>query len=267
MKTKTHPGKKEITLPEFFSVNVRPELILKVYVSSLTKQEYATYPLAGKQSGAGKVRHKRRKWKTTYGRGISRVPRKYLIKRGEQFYWIGAFIPGTVGGRAAHPPKLISRERKINKKEKLLALKSAISATASKEWLENRYEKKKIKAEVPIIIENSILEKKNKEIIKFFEDILGIKIEKSRKVRAGKGKRRNRKYKKSYSLLLVVENKNKKKLNNYGIETIKASSLSVKNLASGGIPGRLTVYTEQAISDLNKRIKKIKEEKVEEKKK
>jgi large subunit ribosomal protein L4e len=259
MKTKTYPNKKEINLPSYFEGTVREDLIYKAYLATIKKQPYGVYPLAGKQSSMGKQRHARRAWKTLYGKGISRVPRKYLVKRGEQMYMVGTYIPGTVKGRAAHPPKAIRLERKINKKEKILALKSAIAATASKEYVSKKYSKRKITNNLPLILESDMFSKKPKEIVKILKEILGFEVEKKFKVRAGKGKMRGRKYKKGWTLLLVTGNKENKKLGNFGVETINASNLSVKHLANGGIPGRLTAYTEQAIQDLDKRINKEKE--------
>ena len=47
--------------------------------------------------------------------------------------WVGAFAPGTVGGRRAHPPKSEKIwSKKINKKENAKAIRSAISATLLK---------------------------------------------------------------------------------------------------------------------------------------
>lgn len=256
MKVKVYPSGKEIELPSVFESPIREDLIWKATITGVKKQPYGPYALAGKQSSSGKQRHARRRWKSLYGRGISRVPRKFLIKKGEFYYMVGTFIPGTRGGREAHPPKPVRREKKMNKKEKLLALKSAIAATASQEWFEKKYKKTRIKCPLPIVIDSTILEKKNKEIVQFLQDLLGIQIKKKRKIRAGKGKMRGRKYKKSYSLLLVLGKKEKKNLKNYGIETVQVSNLGIKHLASGGIPGRLTIYSENAIKDLEEKFKK-----------
>jgi large subunit ribosomal protein L4e len=256
MKAKIYPSKKEIELPYFFTEPVREDLIQKANIIGVKKQAYATYALAGRQSSSGKQRHARRRWKSLYGRGISRVPRKYLMKRGEQFHMVGTFIPGTVKGRQAHPPQVLQRYKKMNTKEKICALISAIAATASKEYFEQKYKNKKIAIELPIIIESSLIEKSPKEIVKFLEELLGFEIKKESKIRAGKGKNRGRKYKKSYALLLVLGNKEKKKLENYGIETTNSNLLGIKQLASGGIPGRLTVYTDEAIKNLTERFGK-----------
>ncbi|MCL6500872.1 MAG: hypothetical protein K6T16_02460, partial [Candidatus Pacearchaeota archaeon] len=90
---------KEIELPEVFSKNIREDILHKVYEATKTWQPYGAYVLAGKEvSASSKESHRRRKYKTLYGAGISRIPRKIHSRRGEHFYWRGAYIPGTVGG-------------------------------------------------------------------------------------------------------------------------------------------------------------------------
>lgn len=45
-----------------------------------------------------------------------------------------AFAPNAVGGRATHPPKAEKRIYKVlNKKERILAIRSAIAATSDKD--------------------------------------------------------------------------------------------------------------------------------------
>jgi len=110
---------KEIDLPNWFSDKIREDIGQKYFEASKRIQPHTTDILAGmKYSASGKLRHMRHKWKTTYGHGISRVPRKILWRRGDQFYWIGATVSGTRGGRRAHPPKVehFLKEKKINKK-------------------------------------------------------------------------------------------------------------------------------------------------------
>ena len=73
-----------------------------------------------------------------------------------------------------------------------------------------------------------------------------------KKVRAGIGKMRGRKYKKNAGLLLIIGNKEKLKANVFDIAN--TGKLSVNDLAKGG-SGRLTLYTEQSIKELGKRFK------------
>ena len=244
---------KEIELPSCFTSRVRADIIHKIFEASKKQQPYSSYILAGKEASAsGKQRHRRHKYKTLYGLGVSRVPRKVLTRRGERFYWRGAFIPGTVGGRAAHPPKTAKRELKVNKKEKKLALNSAIAATASPDVLEKKYKLKLKQIKLPIIIESSIIEKKAKEIVAFISKLLGIKVKEEKKVRAGKGKRRGRKYKKSVKVLVVTAPREKLKVKSFGLDMVNVKQLSISLLAPGGTPGRIVIWTENAINEMKK---------------
>lgn len=243
---------KEIELPAVFGVPVREDIIRKVFEATKKQQPYGAYTLAGKEvSASSKQRHRRNRYKTLYGYGISRVPRKIHTRRGERFYWKGAFIPGTVGGMVAHPPKALKRRKKINKKEKKIALLGAIAATSSKEILEKKYKNTKISAELPVVIESSVLEQKAKVIAEIISKLLGIRIKPIRRIRAGKGKRRGRKYKKSTKVLLITSSKeNAKKMKNFGLDIVQINQLNILALAPGGVPGRISVWTERAIEEL-----------------
>ena len=255
-------GKKarEITLPSFFSFEIRYDVISRVLEARKTKQPYAPLLVAGKQhSASGKIRHRRHVWKSGYGRGASRIPRKIMSRRGSQFNWVGATIPGAVGGRRAHPPKILSmiNTKKINKKEMQLAMKSAISATSDEIEVKKRYSSLRDKKidNLPLIVEGKFLNLKTKQLLVSLKKILGKELfglaVKKRKVRAGKGKLRGRKYKKNAGLLLVLGKGEKKKTNAF--ETKSANKVSLSDLAEGGV-GRLTLYTEKAIKDLDERL-------------
>jgi large subunit ribosomal protein L4e len=253
--------KGSIELPKAFSEIVREDVIAKVLEAKKIKQPYGPSPVAGKQhSASGKIKHLRHVWKSGYGRGSSRVPRKIMTRRGSQFNWVAAEIPSAIGGRRAHPPKAISmiNTKRINKKEMALALRGALSATGNEKIVSNRYEKLKDEkiTGLPIVVESKIISLKTKELISSLKKILGkILFEvslKKRKIRSGKGKLRGRKYKKNLGLLLVTGNKEKIKTNVIDVKNSK--ELNVTDLANGGA-GRLTVYTEEAIKDLGERLK------------
>lgn len=244
---------KEITLPYCFETEIRPDLIHKVFwaVQKRQMQLYGSYILAGKEvSASGKQSHARRKWKTLYGKGMSRVPRKTLSHRGTQFHWIGAFIPGTVGGREAHPPKPLSAEIKINSKENRKAINSAIAASVSGEILKKKYPNVK-PHKLPVVIDSKILESKAKEVVALLEKLTAVEIKKETKIRAGRGKSRGRKYRSRNRVLLVAgKDENVKKFNNYGIDIAKINQLNILLLAPGGTPGRVIVWTDKAIEGL-----------------
>jgi len=264
-------GKKEgeIETP-IFDEPCREDLIQKSVEVEKKMQPYAPFYLAGKQASAsGVIRHGRRKWKTACGRGISRVPRKIFWRRGTQFYWQGATVSGTKGGRRAHPPRILSmlNDKKINKKEKRKAFLSALALTASAEDIKKKYtslEDKKIETKFPIVIDSKILNLKTKDFLKNLKIILNnlsdIAIQ-EKCIRPGKGKHRGRKYKKSAGLLFVVGGKENKKVNL--IEIKKVPQLRISDLASNG--ARLTAYTEEAVKELDNKFFK-KEDKIKEKK-
>ncbi|MEK6890638.1 MAG: 50S ribosomal protein L4 [Nanoarchaeota archaeon] len=244
---------KEIELPKVFSEKIRQDIVQKVFETEKRIQAYSPAPMAGRQhSASGTIRHIRHKWRTAYGKGISRVPRKTMWRRGTQFYWIGAEISSTRGGRRAHGPKLahFNIEKKINKKEKQLALRSAISSTINSKILADRYsrvDEKNVK-KLPFIIESKITSIKTKDLLVGLKKILGNLFEVSKKektLRAGKGKLRGRKYKRSQGLLMVTGNEENLNVKIFDVKKVK--DLRVSDLYP---LGRVTVYTEKAIKDL-----------------
>ncbi|HRZ85727.1 MAG TPA: 50S ribosomal protein L4 [Candidatus Paceibacterota bacterium] len=247
---------KEIDLPKIFSNSVREDIIKKVFESEKRIQPYAPDLLAGrKHSASGRIRHIRHKWRSAYGRGISRVPRKTMWRRGTQFYWIGAESSGTRSGRRSHPPRVehFSKEMRINKKEYNIAISSVISSTLKKEYINKRYQtlnQKKIELDLPLIIESNSMKVKTKEFLIGIQKILGELFEISQKkkaIRAGKGKQRNRRYKETAGLLLIIGNEEIVKHNKIEIKRVK--DLEIKDFWP---LGRIIVYTEKSIEDLKK---------------
>jgi len=247
---------KDINLPKCFSSKIREDIVQKVIEAKKINQPYSPSPVAGKQSSArGKIRHRRHVWQTHYGRGMSRIPRKVMSRRGTQFNWEGASVPFAKGGIRAHPPKILSMvgAGRINKKEFKIALNSAISSTANIKLISKKYktiEEKEIKNS-PFIVEKKIISLKSKELLGLIKKILGEKLfnvaVKTRAQRAGKGKLRGRKYKKNAGLLIVVGEKEKIKTKSF--EVISVKEMGVADLARGGL-GRLAIYTEDAIKYL-----------------
>jgi len=257
--------KGEVELPRFFNEPIRKDLIKRSFEvwQCDQRQPYGAFWLAGKQNSAsGIVSHQRRKWKTVCGYGISRIPRKIMSKKGSRFTWRGAFVAGTKGGRQAHPPKSEKIwAKKINSKEKKMALNFAIAATADPEIIKNRYERMQDidfkKINFPIVIEEKIMDiKKTDEMKKLLEKLLdgmiNIAIPKKNN-RAGRGTMRSRPSKRQRGLLIVTEKDGLKSAENLGIEVANVKELNIGHLAPGGEAGRITIYTENAIRELNKK--------------
>jgi large subunit ribosomal protein L4e len=237
----------KIKLPPVFETVLRSDVIKRAVLATQSNkfQPQGRDPMAGKRTTA-----------ETRGvnLGISRIPR---IKGG---MGRGALAPGTVGGRAAHPPisdkKIV---RRIPRKEKRLALLSAIAATASKEVVASRGHSIEDVPEIPLIVTNDLESlKKAKEVeealihLGVFSDIYRVK--ESRKIRAGKGKHRGRKMKQAVGPLIVVaENKGiiEASRNIPGVGVLTVNNLNVEMLAPGTHPGRLTIWTNSAIEKLD----------------
>ena len=247
---------KDITLPAQFNEEYRPDLIKRavLVIQANKRQPYGANPEAGKRASA-KLSRRRRNYRGAYGHGISRVPRKTMWRRGRQFGWRGAFAPGTVGGRRSHPPKAEkSFEKKININERRKAIRSAIASTLNKEIVEKRGHM--IKA-FPLIVENIENIEKTKDVKNVLVN-LGLKDElkriDKRKVRAGKGKSRGRKYRiKKGPLIVVSEDCKLLKVDNIqGVDIAKVNLLNAELLAPGGVAGRLTLWSSNAIQRLEK---------------
>ncbi len=258
MKTKIldiHGKEKgNIELPNCFSTNIREDIVARVLETKKIMQPYAPSLVAGKQHAAkGKVVHRRHVWRSGYGRGASRVPRKIFSRRGSQFNWEAAEIPFARGGMRAHPPKVLGHinTSKINKKEFRLAFLSALSATANEKQVTEKYNSIEKVRELPIVIEDKIVSLKIKELLSSLKKILGKNLFniaiKKKSIRSGKGKLRGRKYKSTAGMLFVIGEKEKLKTNAFDVKNVK--NLGIKDLAQGGL-GRLTMYTEQAIREL-----------------
>ncbi|MCE7737547.1 MAG: 50S ribosomal protein L4 [Candidatus Heimdallarchaeota archaeon] len=248
----TIKGKKstsKVDLPKIFETPYRPDLIKRAVLSEQSKQRQpqGRSLLAGRLVTASSVGP---------GRGISKVPRTHGSRthHGNR----AAFIHSTVGGKLAFPPRVEKRiVEKINKKEYRLALWSAVSATAVKDTVEGRGHLFDEDVKFPIVIEDAFSSiDKTTEMINTISN-LGISDDLSRsqikKVRAGKGKRRGRKYRRKTGPLLVVSDDCealKAGSNIPGIDIVKVKDMSIELLAPGTHAGRLTVWTEGAFAAL-----------------
>jgi len=147
----------------------------------------------------------------------------------------------------------------LNKKENKLALCSAIAATQSKEIIESRGHKIENLKTFPIVISDDIESiTKTKEALKILNSLnlmQDVDRLKSRKARSGKSLLRGRGAKIGKSVLFVVSNS--KRLSNAcgaipGVEARAAKDLSVLDLAPGGVPIRLVVYSKSALKEIEK---------------
>jgi len=245
-------GKKKILvdMPRIFSIKPRKDLIRKASEISFSRNKQ----VQGRNKRAG-LRNTAKGWGT--GHGISRAPR---IK-GSGFPTarnVGR-VPFAKGGRRAHPIKTEKIvKKKINRKVNKLSLISAISASGDLDWVKNRGHLINKVPEIPLVIDDKIQTVKKTKLMYSILFELGledelVKVKEGKKIRAGKGKRRGRKYKNKKSILVVIKDDFgivKASRNIPGVDVIKFENLSIANLAPGGLSGRLILWAQSAFNDL-----------------
>ena len=261
MKAKLHDKagneKGAIDLPKNFSTKIREDILAKVYEAQklANTQPYGSKEGAGASySASGISKKKRHDWKGTYGKGISRVPRKIMSRNGASFNWVGATVSSARGGRKPHSPRAEKNLfKKVNKKELLIALNSSLTGTINPESIEKKYG---IKGNSGFIFTEEILSTKTKEFLETMKKLFGEnyeKILKKKQVRAGRGKTRGRKYKSNAGLLFVIGSEEKMKRK--GIDVVNVNMIQIDDLSPNGEPGRFACYTEKAIKEIGERIK------------
>ena len=233
----------EVELPAVFDTEYRPDLIARAVrvAQANRKQDYGADEFAGMRTPAESFGS---------GRGMAHVPRQ----NGQ-----GRRVPQTVGGRKAHPPKAEKDwSESLNDKEKKLAVRSAVAATADEELVAERGHAFDEDADVPVVVSDEFEDlEKTKEVVSFLEaaglDADIQRAEDGRSVRSGRGKTRGRKYKTPTSILFVTSSEagpSRAARNLAGADVTTAREVNAEDLAPGAHPGRLTVWTESALEEV-----------------
>jgi large subunit ribosomal protein L4e len=250
------PG-DEVELPAVFSTPLRPDLVQRAWwiLNSHGLQPYGRDPMAGERTSAETSN-------PPTGRGVSRIPR--VKGGGNNRAGQGGGVASTVKGRLPHPPrseKVIYR--KINVKEKKLALDTAIAFTGDGNAVAWRGHKTG-KLKFPVVVSDEFESLEKTAAVQSFLEKLGLADEMRRvyggvKRRSGTARMRGRTTRKKVGPLIVVSNDRgvgKAAASIPGVEVVSVDSLSVLPLAPGGVAGRLTVWTTSAIEVLATRSKK-----------
>ena len=232
-----------IELPAVFETPYRPDLIKRAVLAAQanSKQDYGAEDYAGMKTLAESFGS---------GRGQAHVPRQ--DGRGRR-------VPQTVGGRRAHPPKEEkNRGRGINDKERQLAVRSAIAATADAELVADRGHDFDEGLALPLVVDDEFEALgKTRDAADAF-DALGIAADVERAdeatVRAGRGTTRGRTRRRPSSVLVVTsEDPSRAARNLAGVDVTTAREVNAEDLAPGTLPGRLTLWTESAVSEVAER--------------
>ncbi len=248
----------EVDVPEVFSTELRPDLVKRVFwlVGSHGFQPKGRDPMAGERTTA-------ETHSPPTGTGRSRIPRV----KGDRYSkgGLAAGVASVVKGRLPHPP----RSEKVihfavNKKERRLATESAIAYTADLDAVKARGHRVK-KLALPLVVADDIeTVEKTAELVTFMEKVQ-LKEELQRvdeRVKRNSGKRRlrGRVYRGGVGPLIVVTNDRgvgRAAGGIPGVDVARVESLSVLDLAPGGVPGRLTIWTESSLGALGGRSKGV----------
>jgi len=245
---------ESVELPPVFRVPVREDVINRAYVAldSHRRSVQGRDPLAGERTTA-EAGH------PPTGRGISRIPRV----KGERYSKSGMAggVASTIHGRLPHPPrseKVIRKE--INAKENRLALASAIAATANTDLVSKRGHR--FSRQLPIVVSSDVEKISKVRDLKRFLEAIGMGEEMKRIERRTKksGSSISRLRRTGVGPLFVVSDGKSLHLtvkSMGGISVARSSSLSVLDLAPGSSPGRLTIWSKDALSALTKNVQEV----------
>merc|ERR1712149_11837 len=240
-----------VKLPAVFKAPVRPDIVNFVHFEMLknTRQAYAVSEKAGHQTSA-------ESWGT--GRAVARIPRV----RGGGTHRSGQAAFGNMcrGGRMYAPTKTWRRwHRRCNITQRRYAVCSALAASALPALVMAKGHKIENVPEIPLVVSDDVQGfKKTKEAVgllkrlKAYDDIK--KVMKSRRIRAGVGKRRNRRHVQKRGPCIIYdkdEGISKAFRNIPGTTLISVDRLNLLKIAPGGHVGRFLIWTESAARRLD----------------
>lgn len=242
----------QVALPSVLTAPIRADVVQFVHtnMNKNRRQAYAVSTIAGEQTSA-------ESWGT--GRAVSRIPR--VAGGGTHRAGQGAFGNMCRGGRMFAPNKTWRKwHRKINVNQRRYAVCSALAASALPALVFARGHKISNVPEVPLVLSDKAvagIEKTRVAVaalkaVGAFDDVENSKN--SKKIRAGKGKMRNRRYVQRRGPLVIYDEAGpvtKAMRNLPGVELCQVSRLNLLQLAPGGHLGRFIIWTESAFKQLD----------------
>jgi len=248
---KSEETKAKVKLPAVFRAPIRPDIVSYVHdqLSKNRRHAFSVSEKAGMQTSA-------ESWGT--GRAVARIPR--VRGGGTHRSGQGAFGNMCRGGRMFAPTKTWRRwHRKVNIKQRRYALVSAIAASGIPGLVLAKGHRIEETPELPLVLSDKIESlKKTKEAVKILKKTKAWndieKVYATKRMRAGKGKMRNRRRVMKRGPL-VVYNKDQgitKAFRNIpGVTLINVSQLNLLKIAPGGHLGRFCIWTEGAFKRLD----------------
>ncbi|GFH45863.1 hypothetical protein CTEN210_02337 [Chaetoceros tenuissimus] len=246
-------GEKASTtpLPAVFTAPIRPDVVQFVHtnMNKNNRQAFAVSMSAGKNVSASS-------WGT--GRAVARIPR--VGGGGTSRSGQGAFGNMCRGGRMFAPTKTWRKwHRKINTTQKRYAVASALAASAVPALVMARGHRVEDVPEIPLVLDSALESTKKTSAAKDILAAVGAladveKAADSKKIRAGKGKMRGRRYTLRRGPLVVYKENDgvaQAFRNLPGVELCCVSRLNLLQLAPGGHMGRFCIWSQAAVEELD----------------
>jgi large subunit ribosomal protein L4e len=243
---------RSLVLPSVFRAPIRNDIVRMVHtdLSKNHRQAHGVSVRAGHKTSA-------ESWGT--GRAVARIPR--VAGGGTSRSGQGAFGNMCRKGHMFSPLKTWRRwHRRVNVGLKRYALASAVAASGVPALVLARGHRVSHVPEIPLVVSSEVISgiSKTKDAAALLKRIGAYadveRVKDSRKLRAGKGKMRNRRYSQRVGPLVVYANKGsvcRAFRNIPGVDLCCVTRLSLLKLAPGGHLGRFVVWTSDAFSQLN----------------
>jgi len=247
-----NPSEKAGTLPmpEVLTSPLRPDLVREVHknMSKNTRQAYAVKQKAGYDTAA-------ESWGT--GRAVARIPRA----PGGGTHRAGqATFGNQARGGGMYNPTVVWRRwhRRVNVTQKRHAVATALAASSLPPLVMARGHRIGEVAELPLVVSDGLESvTKTKEAVEALQKLgCGQDLQKvldSKKIRAGHGKARNRRYRMRCGPLIIYNEDNgitRAMRNIPGVEATSVDNLNLLRLCPGGHFGRFLIFTEGAFKKL-----------------
>lgn len=243
---------RSVALPKIFNAPVRQDVVNHVHtqVRKNAMMPKGVSEKAGHQTSA-------ESWGT--GRAVARIPR--VRGGGTHRSGQGAYGNMCRGGHMFGAKKVWKRiHRKTNIREKRFAIVSAVAASGSPAIVMSKGHQINRVKEIPLVVEDKIESlKKTKDAVQFLKkhkawpDV--VRVYRSKKNRAGKGKMRNRrKVMRKGPIIIYAKNEGVTLAfrNIPGVDTICVDKLNLLRIAPGGRVGRFCIWSEGAFNMLDK---------------
>jgi len=248
---KSEATEKPVCLPALFKAPIRPDIVSFIHheVAKNHRQPYCVNKDAGHQTSA-------ESWGT--GRAVARIPR--VRGGGTHRSGQGAFGNMCRGGHMFAPTKVYRRwHRHVNTQQKRYAICSAIAATGVPALVMAKGHHIEGIPEVPLVVSDKVQSyTKTKEAYillkrtKAYNDV--DQVCKTKRMRAGKGKMRNRRRIMKRGPLIIYDQDQgltRAFRNLPGVDTLSVDNLNILKLAPGGHVGRFCIWTESAFKKLD----------------